>query len=411
VFRVRGRDAAGSVDATPAARAFVVDLSPPLLSAIAVEVRDGEAVVTWTTNQPATSQVEYGPTPAYGSSSPPDAALRTRHAVRLTGLDAGRDLHYRVRSINAFGRDRVSADATFVFARLVPDLRVEAVAAPAELLADRAFDLAWTLTNAGTGRARGPWLDRVYLSRDASRDEADVLLGEFTFGGSLEPGESVQRAQPVTVPRARIPEDGAYHLVVVTDADHLVNEPAARTTTSARPRSPLRRPPLPDLVVASVKAPERAFFGQTIGVEWVVTNAGAAATDAPEWHDRVMLSDSATPDGEAAAQVEVLNVSYLGVGESYAGRATLRYRAASRGATTCTSGPTAGTGGRGGGREQRGQPDDRAAAAARARPPSDACAGGRGGVRGRRAAGGVARGEPGTGAVPPGRRRGWTPST
>jgi hypothetical protein len=71
------------------------------------------ATITWTTDQPADSQVEYGSTTAYGSLSPLDTGLVTSHTVALSGLGAGTQYHYRVHSRNASGIASVSADATF----------------------------------------------------------------------------------------------------------------------------------------------------------------------------------------------------------------------------------------------------------------------------------------------------------
>src|SRR5205085_6547285 len=54
--------------------------------------------VNWTTNNPASSQVQYGLTTAYGSSSTLDSTMVTSHSVGLTGLSAGTLYHYRVQS-------------------------------------------------------------------------------------------------------------------------------------------------------------------------------------------------------------------------------------------------------------------------------------------------------------------------
>ncbi len=70
--------------------------------------------VSWVTNVPATSQVEYGTTVSYGSASVPDNNLVTMHSVMLAGLTAGTQYHFRVKSgasANVF--DVVSPDGTF----------------------------------------------------------------------------------------------------------------------------------------------------------------------------------------------------------------------------------------------------------------------------------------------------------
>lgn len=78
-----------------------VNASAPLTvtdASVAADPGQTGATITWTTNVAADSQVEYGPTTAYGSTSPLNSAAVTEHAVTLTGLTAGTLYHYRVRS-------------------------------------------------------------------------------------------------------------------------------------------------------------------------------------------------------------------------------------------------------------------------------------------------------------------------
>lgn len=78
-----------------------VNTSPPLTivdGSVGANPEQTGATVTWTTNVAADSQVEYGLTVAFGSSSPLVSAAVTDHAVTLTGLTAGTAYHYRVRS-------------------------------------------------------------------------------------------------------------------------------------------------------------------------------------------------------------------------------------------------------------------------------------------------------------------------
>lgn len=90
------------------------DGAPPVISMVSVSATsDSVATVTWTTNEPATSQVEYGLTTDYGSLTPLGGDLVESHSVRLTHLKAGRVYHYRVVSTDAAGNQAVSADGTF----------------------------------------------------------------------------------------------------------------------------------------------------------------------------------------------------------------------------------------------------------------------------------------------------------
>lgn len=65
--------------------------------------------ITWATDRPATSWVEYGLTTSYGSSSGLiDTNLVTSHSVTLTGLSAA-TYNYRVHSRNVGGTEAVSS--------------------------------------------------------------------------------------------------------------------------------------------------------------------------------------------------------------------------------------------------------------------------------------------------------------
>jgi hypothetical protein len=86
----------------------------PAISGVAVGpgLTASSARITWTTDIPADGQVEYGPTPAYGLSSPVDSELALRHDLQLTGLASNAVYHYRVRSRDTNGAVAVSPDAT-----------------------------------------------------------------------------------------------------------------------------------------------------------------------------------------------------------------------------------------------------------------------------------------------------------
>ncbi len=90
------------------------DTTPPVLSNIkAANISDDSAVISWSTNEQADSQVEYGTTTSYGSVTVLDSALRTEHSVSLSGLDPETRYHYRVRSTDASDNLAVSSDYEF----------------------------------------------------------------------------------------------------------------------------------------------------------------------------------------------------------------------------------------------------------------------------------------------------------
>jgi len=71
------------------------------------------ATITWTTNEASDSQVEYGLTASYGSSTSLNTSLGTSHSMALSGLTASTTYHYRVKSRDAAGNLGTSGDYSF----------------------------------------------------------------------------------------------------------------------------------------------------------------------------------------------------------------------------------------------------------------------------------------------------------
>jgi hypothetical protein len=98
-----------------------VDTTPPEITEVEADV-GATVVIRWKTDDPASSQVEYGKTDAYGSVFPAEPATDpstgesagvVEHSVTLEGLEQEVTYHYRVKSINAAGLETVSDDGTF----------------------------------------------------------------------------------------------------------------------------------------------------------------------------------------------------------------------------------------------------------------------------------------------------------
>jgi hypothetical protein len=90
------------------------DFIPPVISnVVATVTSDTTATITWTTDEPSNSQVQYGPTVAYGSVTTVDQADVTSHSVNLTSLSPGSLYHFRVRSRDPFENLAISGDFQF----------------------------------------------------------------------------------------------------------------------------------------------------------------------------------------------------------------------------------------------------------------------------------------------------------
>ncbi len=115
-YRVKSRDAAGNLAQSgdfTLTTSSAPDTTPPVINLVtASSITSGGAIITWTTNEASNSQVDYGITTAYGSSSLLDSSLVTGHSATLSGLSATTLYHYRVKSRDAAGNLAVSGDFT-----------------------------------------------------------------------------------------------------------------------------------------------------------------------------------------------------------------------------------------------------------------------------------------------------------
>ncbi|MFY9623019.1 MAG: Ig-like domain-containing protein, partial [Rhodoplanes sp.] len=119
---VQYQDAAGNWS-TAATDSIVLDTTAPSTSGItATVVTSSSVIITWTTNEPSTSQVEYGLTTAYGSSTTLDTTPVTAHSVALIGLTSNATYNFRVHSSDALANEAVSANATFIIDTATPSI-------------------------------------------------------------------------------------------------------------------------------------------------------------------------------------------------------------------------------------------------------------------------------------------------
>jgi hypothetical protein len=80
------------------------DTTPPAISGVtSLSVTSSGATITWTTDEASNSQVEFGTTTNYGSSTTLNSSMMTSHSQSLTGLTTNTLYYYRVRSSDAAG--------------------------------------------------------------------------------------------------------------------------------------------------------------------------------------------------------------------------------------------------------------------------------------------------------------------
>jgi hypothetical protein len=79
--------------------------APSISNVRAALVGETGATIAWTTNEGATSQVEWGSTPELGTFTTATSVFTTQHAVTLTGLQNSSEYFYRVISEDRAGND------------------------------------------------------------------------------------------------------------------------------------------------------------------------------------------------------------------------------------------------------------------------------------------------------------------
>ena len=115
-FEIVSSDASTNISTTldqTFTTAATADATPPVVSAISTAVTDATATITWTTDEPSTSVINYGETTAYGNTDTSDATLVTDHSVTLSGLTAATDYHFEIVSTDVSSNSGASADQLF----------------------------------------------------------------------------------------------------------------------------------------------------------------------------------------------------------------------------------------------------------------------------------------------------------
>ncbi|MCK5119715.1 MAG: fibronectin type III domain-containing protein, partial [Candidatus Latescibacteria bacterium] len=90
------------------------DTAPPQISAVSASwITSTFVLITWTTDEPGSSVVEYGATTAYGHLATGEDGVTT-HSVTLAGLSNSTTYHYRVGSADVSENPAWSEDHTFI---------------------------------------------------------------------------------------------------------------------------------------------------------------------------------------------------------------------------------------------------------------------------------------------------------
>jgi len=113
LFRVKSVDRDNNIAlSTPAS--FTTTAAPFVTNVLTDDVRLFSAVITWETNVPTTSRVDYGTTRSFGQSqTDTSGSLTTNHTMVLLGLDHSTTYMFRLRGVDASGNPLRSDDYSF----------------------------------------------------------------------------------------------------------------------------------------------------------------------------------------------------------------------------------------------------------------------------------------------------------
>jgi RHS repeat-associated protein len=112
------------------------------------------------------------------------------------------------------------------------DLAVTNVSAPASFTDGQTATITWNVANQGQGAATGTWFDAVYLSKTATFNSSDILLGAVIHSGPLAPSATYQGSLNATLPSVAA---GKYFVLVVADAQQAVPDTNRENNLVASP--------------------------------------------------------------------------------------------------------------------------------------------------------------------------------
>ena len=200
------------------------------------------------------------------------------------------------------GNDTQTSSPLTVYLSPYADLQVATVSAPLTDTAGQPLTVTWTVKNFGTGATDSPlWSDAVYLSTSPTSVAGGVLLGKIRNPSYLNSGESYSQSLTATIPNGLT---GNYYADVVTDVDNQQYEAGHENNNLGASGTTTRILPVTNIgflhVATVVVNPSTVISGQTISVNWTVTNTGNATItpgDSGYWDDGFALSPTTTYDG------------------------------------------------------------------------------------------------------------------
>ena len=103
----------GSSTVTPPSTPIGDTAAPTVSSIVVSSITDSSAVVSWLTDEAASSVLSYGETTSYELGNVSDSLFRTVHTETLSGLNGATEHHIQISATDSTGNTGTSADVTF----------------------------------------------------------------------------------------------------------------------------------------------------------------------------------------------------------------------------------------------------------------------------------------------------------
>jgi WD40 repeat protein len=146
------------------------------------------------------------------------------------------------------------------------------------------IEISWTVANQDSGEANPSWVDRVYLSSDATLDAQDRLLTEAAWNSPLASSNSYTQTRAVTLPQVG---EGTYYLLLAVDAGNTLFE-SNETNNIVTQRIEMRAPEVVQTVLRTLDA--AAGFGSLSSLDFSPDGVRLAAAAG----DRALIWDLQT---------------------------------------------------------------------------------------------------------------------
>lgn len=190
------------------------------------------------------------------------------------------------------------------------------------------YGLAWQLKNQGyfpsLSGYYGLWYDGVYFSPDSVWQTTDALAANYLRWGKLGRNQIMDDAKTVQVPDLAA---GNYYVIVKTNStssikgelDETNNTNLLRNADGTAKAITINRPPLSDLKIELLNAPQRLTQGEAGFIRYRVSNQGTGATFPSSIQSQLRLSSDflANPnDGDRSLREQRKQI-VLEAGENY----------------------------------------------------------------------------------------------